>query len=328
MQYATIEDTLYFWFGSNDTAGSGADGASAVFDVREGGASASAAPVLSGSATLLTHANYPAGAYEIAVDATAGNGFAANKSYGVFCTLAVDSQNPTGLVGVFRLAPVPANAKQVLGTALTEGAGGRLAGGIVTFFNVATPTGTVNSLPAAAPNANGGLPILSSSGTTLGYTVTTVTNLTNAATNGDLTTTMKASVNTEADTALSDAGVTATVTGRIDVATSTRLATASYTAPDNATITAIAAKTAALPSDPADASDIAAAFALVPAAILAATVDGIAVSKALEIIVAACCNVAVVSGSTVAFKKRNGTTTTLTVTYGSAAGDRLTSVIS
>lgn len=36
--------------------------------------------------------------------------------------------------------------------------------------------------------------------------VTTTTNLTNAATNGDLTATMKASVNTEADTALSDYG--------------------------------------------------------------------------------------------------------------------------
>lgn len=37
-------------------------------------------------------------------------------------------------------------------------------------------------------------------------TITTVTNLTNAATNGDLTATMKASVNTEVDTALSDYG--------------------------------------------------------------------------------------------------------------------------
>lgn len=37
-------------------------------------------------------------------------------------------------------------------------------------------------------------------------TVTTVTNLTNAPTNGDLTATMKASVNTEVDTALSDYG--------------------------------------------------------------------------------------------------------------------------
>lgn len=50
----------------------------------------------------------------------------------------------------------------------------------------------------------------------------------------DLTTTQKASVNTEADTALSDVGLTSTVTGRIDVATSTRLASASYTAPPTA----------------------------------------------------------------------------------------------
>lgn len=50
----------------------------------------------------------------------------------------------------------------------------------------------------------------------------------------DLTTTQKASVNTEADTALSDVGLTSTITGRIDVATSTRLASASYTAPPTA----------------------------------------------------------------------------------------------
>lgn len=47
----------------------------------------------------------------------------------------------------------------------------------------------------------------------------------------DLTTTQKASVNAEADTALADVGLTTTITGRIDVATSTRLASASYTAP-------------------------------------------------------------------------------------------------
>ena len=50
----------------------------------------------------------------------------------------------------------------------------------------------------------------------------------------DLTTAQKASVNAEADTALSDVGLTSTVTGRIDVATSTRLASASYTAPPTA----------------------------------------------------------------------------------------------
>lgn len=109
MQYVNIEDTVYLWFGANNTSGSGDDGASAVYDVRYAGAAAGAAPVLSGSATLLTHANYPAGAYEVAIAATVANGFLANSMYGVFCTLLVDSQNPTGFVGAFRTGP-PAGA--------------------------------------------------------------------------------------------------------------------------------------------------------------------------------------------------------------------------
>jgi hypothetical protein len=98
-QHATIEDTVYFYFASNDTSGSGGDGATPLFDVREAGAAASAAPLLSGTPTLLTHANYPAGCHEIAVAATVANGFAADDTFGVFCTLAIDSQNPTGFVG-------------------------------------------------------------------------------------------------------------------------------------------------------------------------------------------------------------------------------------
>jgi hypothetical protein len=65
-------------------------------------------------------------------------------------------------------------------------------------------------------------------------TITTVTNLTNAPTAGDLTATMKASVNAEVDTALADVGLTTTITGRIDAAISTRLASGSYTAPPSA----------------------------------------------------------------------------------------------
>jgi hypothetical protein len=101
--YAELGDTVYFWFATNDTSGSGDDGASAVYDVRLAGAAAGAAPVLSGSATLLTHASYPAGCYEVAIAATSGNGFATNSTYGVFATAAVDAQNPTGLVGSFAL---------------------------------------------------------------------------------------------------------------------------------------------------------------------------------------------------------------------------------
>jgi hypothetical protein len=103
MQYAELGDTVYFWFATNDTSGSGDDGASAVFDVRLAGAAAGAAPVLSGSGTLLSHANYPAGCYEGAITATSGNGFATNSTYAIFATAAVDSQNPTGFVGAFAL---------------------------------------------------------------------------------------------------------------------------------------------------------------------------------------------------------------------------------
>lgn len=114
-QYATLEDTVYFWFGSNDTSGSGADGASAAADVRLAGAAASAAPVLSPTPSLLSHANYPAGAYEVAVAATDANGFAAGSTYAVFCTLTVDSQNPTGFVGSFTLGPIPADTIKISG---------------------------------------------------------------------------------------------------------------------------------------------------------------------------------------------------------------------
>lgn len=118
-QYATLEDTVYFWFGSNDTSGSGGDGADPLADVRLAGAAVGAIPTLSPTPTLLSHANYPAGCYEVAIAATAANGFAANSTYAVFCTLTVDAQNPTGFVGSFDLKPVNANTIQVSGTAQT-----------------------------------------------------------------------------------------------------------------------------------------------------------------------------------------------------------------
>ena len=105
-QTATIEDTVYFWFAANDTSGSGADGATPLFDVREAGAAAGAIPLVSGTPTLLSHANYPAGCHEIAVAATVANGFAADDTFAVFCTLLVDSQNPSGFVGSCTLTPL------------------------------------------------------------------------------------------------------------------------------------------------------------------------------------------------------------------------------
>lgn len=75
----------------------------------------------------------------------------------------------------------------------------------------------------------------------------------------DLTATMKASVNTEVDTALSDVGLTSTVTGRIDATVSSR---ATQTSVDTLTgyvdteVAAIKAKTDNLPASPAATGDI------------------------------------------------------------------------
>jgi len=103
LEYYQLDDTVYFAFAGNDTSGSGGDGASPLFDVRLCGAAADAAPVYSGSATLLTHASYPDGAHEVEIVASEANGFAAGNTYTVYCTLLVDSQNPTGVVGKFKL---------------------------------------------------------------------------------------------------------------------------------------------------------------------------------------------------------------------------------
>ena len=125
--HATLEDTVYFGFGSNATSGSADDGATPLFDVRLGGAAASAAPVLSGTPTLLTHANYSPGCYEIAIAATAANGFAAGNTYLVFATLTVDGTTPAAMFGSFTLAPVPANAtKMNSGTVYGAGTSGDL----------------------------------------------------------------------------------------------------------------------------------------------------------------------------------------------------------
>lgn len=76
---------------------------------------------------------------------------------------------------------------EILTTALTE-TSGLIAAAFKQFFNVASPTGTMKQITLVDTVT----------------TTTTATNLTNAPTSGDLTATMKASVNTEVDTALAD----------------------------------------------------------------------------------------------------------------------------
>lgn len=68
------------------------------------------------------------------------------------------------------------NLASILGTALTESTAGWIANAFKTFFNIGSPTGTVNTIP-------------------------TVSNLTNAPSNGDFTATMKASITTAATAA-------------------------------------------------------------------------------------------------------------------------------
>jgi hypothetical protein len=64
-----------------------------------------------------------------------------------------------------KLGTMPANLVSILGTALTETAG-YIAAAFKKFFNVATPTGTINSIPDAVPGAAGGLFIAGSNAAT------------------------------------------------------------------------------------------------------------------------------------------------------------------
>jgi hypothetical protein len=84
---------------------------------------------------------------------------------------------------------VKANLVQILATALTETAG-YLAAAFKQFFNIASPTSTMNTITG----------------------VTTVTNLTNAPTAGDLTATMKTSVTTACT---ASTPIAASVTGNV-----------------------------------------------------------------------------------------------------------------
>lgn len=71
----------------------------------------------------------------------------------------------------FTSGVVKSNLAQILGTALTETAG-QIAAAFRKFFNVASPTGTVNSIPDAVAGANGGLLIAGSNAATTFATLT------------------------------------------------------------------------------------------------------------------------------------------------------------
>lgn len=132
--------------------------------------------------------------------------------------------NVGGSVGSV-VATVAANLTQILTTPLTESVAGYLAAAFKKFFNVVTPTSTMNEITL----------------------VDTTTNLTNAAPDSSTVTEIGADVD-ELITTIGVAGVGLTNLGdtriaNLDATISSRLAASAYTAPDNADIATIVAKT-------------------------------------------------------------------------------------
>lgn len=159
----------------------------------------------------------------------------------------------------FTAGVVKANLTQILGTALTETAG-QIAAAFRKFFNVAVPTGTVNSIPDALPGAAGGVFVA-------GANAATTVNIT-----GNVTGSLSGSVGSvTADVGITQAGAdkvwnsparTLTSFGTLaaDVwasAVRTLTAFAFTPTPSNAAdTTAIKAKTDNLPLSPAATGDI------------------------------------------------------------------------
>lgn len=115
-KYAEIADTVYFWFAANETTGTAGDGATPLYDVRLAGAAAGAAPTTGGTPTLLSHADYSPGLFEIAIDTT---GQAAGE-YAVFCTLTISTVNPAGFCGSYKLRTAATAIDPILGTVLAD----------------------------------------------------------------------------------------------------------------------------------------------------------------------------------------------------------------
>lgn len=143
----------------------------------------------------------------------------------------ISSGTGTGQISVTS-GIVASNLSQILATALTE-TSGLLAGGFKKFFNKATPTGTINSIPDAVPGAAGGMFIAgSNAATTLAtLTVSGATTLTGAVSLGStlgvagattftgavaLSSTLAVAGTTTLTGAVSaPAGITANITGNI-----------------------------------------------------------------------------------------------------------------
>jgi len=101
-----------------------------------------------------------------------------------------------------------ANLVSILGTALTETTG-LIAAGFKKFFNVATPTGTINSIPGAVAGAAGGLFIAGANAAT-SVTTALTTNIT-----GNITGNLSGSVGSVTGAVGSVTGAVGSVTGAV-----------------------------------------------------------------------------------------------------------------
>ena len=115
MQYIKMEDTVFFFFGVNDSTGEGANGTTPLVTVRDTNDVIGAVPMpladTPATVQLLSGVGFPDGCHEIAVAATTANLFAPDRTYAVFATIAISGVNPTGHIGIFRTQPVPAQVR-------------------------------------------------------------------------------------------------------------------------------------------------------------------------------------------------------------------------
>jgi len=158
-QNITLGDAVYLYFALNTPAGDQDDGSSLSYYVRQAGDAANAAPFATSSPTLLSHASYPEGSYEIAINTTVG-GYAANTTYAVFCEATVSSTNPNGFVGSFHIGPVPAELADVT-----------THGGSSAEITLAKLTVSGNDADGVIDIDNAGGPAINAQGSTYGVVI-------------------------------------------------------------------------------------------------------------------------------------------------------------
>jgi hypothetical protein len=138
-KYINLNDTVYLHFPVNNSDGSGSSGSVPSVKVRRSGDSANAAPTFTATPYLLTNVSYPQGCYEVSIPATSGNGFTDANEYNAFATISISSQNPTGYIGGFKLAPVLSSAS-VSQSNITSG----VMNALNTVISASSPSGSIN----------------------------------------------------------------------------------------------------------------------------------------------------------------------------------------